>query len=258
MSEFDRPATQPRNEKLTKKARLVEAGKEVLFEHFASATPDIERGFQFLSPSRISEIAGVSKGLIYHLWSASGDTEDSSFRAYLADVLKEVLVEVSDTDLLFGQLDNVENAGGRREATIRAIAAAEIHSILAGRRRTALIVNFALYPYLVDEQLNPTARQVDDQFYESVRPFYEEGLRLLGRRMKPAEGIGRAITVDDLARALSALTEGLASESLLYPEIIDNDVIAWDGGTSRIFEILVESIVMHLTEDLPGDAPSGD
>jgi AcrR family transcriptional regulator len=223
----------------------------LLFEHFATPTPNVERGFQFLSPSKVSEIAGVSKGLMYHLWAPTEAERDSSFRAFVADVLREVLIEVSDDEFLLTQLESVDLEDDDLGGVIRRIAGAELRSILTGQRRTALLISFALAPYMVGEPLGPAAREASDQLYESLLPFYETALVLLGRSMRSEDGNGRPLSVIDLARALSALTEGFSLEALLYPEITADDQISWDGGTAGVFEIAAEAIVMHMTVKNP-------
>lgn len=246
-TDFDPPLLRAsaRDERLTKRSRLVEAGKQLLVEHFSQASPDPEKAFQFVSPSRIASVAGVSKGLLYHLWGTD-EADQSPFLAYIAEVLGEVISEVSDHDFLLAELSAFDDSESETGEVIRTIADGELRSILSGRRRTALMISLALASYCADGELNAAARDASGRSYERFVEFYSSAMEALGREMSEQPGTGRPLTVLDLSRALSCLTEGYAAEALTFPEIVDEE-INFDGGVWSSYAIAVEAIVLHMS-----------
>ncbi|MEX0767110.1 MAG: TetR/AcrR family transcriptional regulator [Microthrixaceae bacterium] len=78
------------------RARLVEAGCELVLEHFRDGT-GLREVFAYLNAGAVSQRAGLSRGLLYHYWGGTDSSSDarnlssSAFESYLLSVLAELL-----------------------------------------------------------------------------------------------------------------------------------------------------------------------
>jgi len=72
------------------RCRLIEAGCELVLEHYAQGT-GMREVYAYLNAGAVSKRAGLSRGLLYHYWGDSGSANSSAFEAYLRSVSDRLL-----------------------------------------------------------------------------------------------------------------------------------------------------------------------
>jgi AcrR family transcriptional regulator len=233
---------------------LLEAGAGLLREHFAHASERLGDGFQFLSPTEVAHRAGVSKGMLYHLW---GDGESRAFDNFVAALAATAIVEANDADALQAEVTKLLTLGLGFARTVAALGEAELASLAVDdERRIPFLQQLAFTAYAGCEPIRRALASAATDSYQYLAPFYQRTLDACERRLKPPSGPGRALTMTDFARAISCLTEGFASEVQYFPDLVD-DQISWrvDGTAESLtlYAISLIGLVEHLTEPFPTD-----
>lgn len=140
------PEDTPARSSAATRARLVEAGIDLVLDHFVRPK-DPRLVFSFLTPGAVAERAGVSRGLIYHHWGAEVDGSEA-FSRFLDAVSAElwqrsaVPEDLADlADLLPDNLSDVvsvlseveyERMAGDVSGLSRAVLALAVHGLSPG------------------------------------------------------------------------------------------------------------------------------
>lgn len=235
-----------------KAERLLEAGMQLMREHFADAENNLGVGHLYLSPTQVAARAGMSKGMLYHIW---GRTGAKAFDSYVAELARRSLVEVNQPDELRAAIDVAHADGATFHDAVVALGDDELDSLVNHPgRRLSFIQTLSLTAYSGCEAIRESLHSSAASSYDDLAPFYAHALAVYGRRLRAVNTAGRALTIVDLARAISCLTEGFAAEALYDPDILDAD-IAWSVGLRdqpcSLFSISLLALVDGLTELVP-------
>jgi AcrR family transcriptional regulator len=245
-----RPPVAPPEEP-PKAERLLEAGMQLMREHFADAENNLGVGHLYLSPTKLAARAGMSKGMLYHIWGRNGA---KPFDSYVAELARRSLTEVNQPDELRAAIDVVHAQGASFHDAVVALGDDELDSMVNHpERRLSFIQALSLTAYSGCQAIRDSLRSASSA-YDDLAPFYSHTLAIYGRRLRTVNAAGRPLTNVDFARAISCLTEGFAAEALYDPDILEAD-IAWTVGLRdqpcSIYAISLLALVDGLTELVP-------
>ena len=238
----------------TTRDRLLDAGVEIVQEHFAAVGERIGAGFQFVSPTEVARRAGVSKGMLYHCW---GGHDGSAFDRYLTDLAARTLEQMAQPEVLRHEAERLRDAGVGLDAVVKLLAGIELTSVVdEPERRLSLLQSLTWITYSANTAIAAALNEANDRTYASLADMYDVVLPVFGRRMRAARDrrAGRPLDTGDLARALSCVTDGFAGEALHDRRVLDAD-ISWPiDGTDEpttLYAICLMSVVTALTEPVP-------
>ncbi len=225
---------------------------QLMREHFADAENNLGVGHLYISPTQVAARAGMSKGMLYHLW---GRTGAKAFDGYVAELARRSLVEVNQPDELRAAIDVARAEGASFHDAVVALGDDELDTIVnQPERRLSFIQTLSLTAYSGCQAIRKSLHSSAAGTYDDLAPFYAHALTVYGRRLRPHPNGGRPLTFSDFARAISCLTEGFAAEALYNPDILEAD-IAWSVGLRdqpcSLFAISLLALVDGLTELVP-------
>ena len=234
--------------------RLLAAGEQLLREHFSDTANTLGAGYQFVSPTQVAARAGMSKGMLYHIWGRDGG---KAFDNYIAELAERVINEYSLPDELRAAAKKLYDGGASWQQAIVLMSNFELDSqVHSTERRRAFLQSLSLCAYADCLPVGQSLHRSASESYELLGTFYEYALHLYGLRLRHPGGDGRPLTVVDLARTLSCVVEGFALEALHSPDVMEAD-IAWIVGDQpepcSLFAIAMQSLVLALTEPIPDD-----
>ncbi len=246
------PASPETPEEPPKAERLLEAGMQLMREHFADAENNLGLGHLYISPTQVAARAGMSKGMLYHIW---GRTGAKAFDSYVAELARRSLVEVNQPDELRAAIDAAHAQGASFDVAVVALGDDELDSIVNHpARRLSFIQTLSLTAYSGCQAIRESRHSSAAGTYDDLAPFYAHTLTVYGRRLRPHRNGGRPLTITDFARAISCLTEGFAAEALYNPDVLAAD-IAWSVGLldqpCSLYAISLLALVDGLTEPTP-------
>jgi AcrR family transcriptional regulator len=247
----ERPATTP-----PKAQQLIDAGMQLMYEHYADTDHTLGAGFQFVSPTQVAARAGISKGMLYHIWGRDGGR---AFDNYVAELAGRVLEPLARPDLLTQALSELHERGTPFAQTIALMGEFELDSMVTDeQRRVAFAQQLSLVAYAGSRVIREALETSNQRSYEQLAEFYDFALALYGKRLRRHDGHGRSMTSVDLARAVSCLVEGFASDAMHHPDLTE-PVIAWsvDGRRepSSLLAIALVALIDGVTEDIPRPTP---
>lgn len=225
---------------------------QLMREHFADAENNLGVGHLYISPTQVAARAGMSKGMLYHIW---GRTGAKAFDGYVAELARRSLVEVNQPDELRAAIDVAHAQGASFHDAVVALGDDELDSIVNHpERRLSFIQTLSLTAYSGSQAIRDSLHSSAAGTYDDLAPFYAHTLAVYGRRLRTVNAAGRPLTMVDFARAISCLTEGFAAEALYNPEVLTAD-IAWIVGLRdqpcSLYSISLLALVDGLTELTP-------
>lgn len=246
------PREEPPREEPPKAERLLAAGMQLMREHFADAENNLGVGHLYLSPTQVAARAGMSKGMLYHIW---GRTDSKAFDGFVAELAERALEDANQPDELREAIDEAHAAGAGFDEAVVMLGDGELDSLVNHpERRLSFIQTISLTAYSGCEAIRTALRSSTADTYDDLIPFYAHALTVYGRRLRTGDGAGRPLAMVDFARAISCLTEGFAAEALYDPDILEAD-IAWSVGLRdqpcSLFSISLLALVDGLTELAP-------
>jgi AcrR family transcriptional regulator len=186
--------------------------------------------------SDVAELAGVTKGALYHLWPSQ--------EAYWADLLQHLI----DSHQLFGvdvlhelgtrllaELGGAEHDGG----TAMRAHADTLFAVL--REDPMFFARVSLFSYLDDSSVRAS---LDEQFRDAAAaalPALELAIRRAGRRVRDRDSLW------DLAVSVAALLDGLCLQHRISRDRTP-DVVLPDGQRCSLFAIGAEALLVAHTE----------
>ena len=219
------------------RGKLIEAGCELVLEHYAQGT-GLREVYAYLNAGAVSKRAGLSRGLLYHYWGDTGSANSSAFEAYLRSVSDRLLQRSSIPD------DLVEMAsflGSNMTDIIVELTAAELERTTG---EDAPLWNatemLALHGLSTDSAAEELLNSLDD--------FWTVGLAQVNREPLPPLGYR------ELSIAASNLITGFASPVLGSPERLWKEY-DWPGSQEResstrpwtLLAIAMESLALCMT-----------
>lgn len=224
-------------------------------EHFGNTAEHLGTGFQFVSPTQIAARAGMSKGMLYHIWGRDGR---KAFDDYVAELAERVLVQYSLPDELIRAARSIFDTGANWQQAIVLMSDFELHSqVHDPDRRRQFVQSLSLCAYADCLPVGASLRHSAGESYEQLAVFYEFALGLYRLRLVNHDGPGRQLSYVDLARMLSCTVEGFAVEALHSPDVMKAD-IAWIAGDTpqpcSLFAIAMQSLVLAVTEPIPDES----
>ena len=237
-----------------KAQQLIDAGLDLMREHYADAENTLGAGFQFISPTQVAGRAGISKGMLYHIWGRDGGRAFDNYVAELADRVLDPLVKPGVLEHVIEEL----HRDGMSFAEVTAeMGDFEVNSMIGDEeRRIAFVQTLSLTAYAGCKVIQDALDGSSQRSYEQLAQFYEFAFALYGKRIKQHDGHGRSMTSVDVARAVSCLVEGFAAEALHSPQILERE-IAWAVGPheqpTSLLGIALMSLVDGMIEDIPAD-----
>lgn len=220
------------------RSRLLDAGVELLMERGVAGGVDIRL-------TEAAERAGLTTGGAYKAWK--GGQEE--FRRELAGEAMRRFPDAEPT-LLEAEAKALERAGVPFGRLLRTLATQNISRIVADRTTNAVL--FALYgASFIHDDLREEAGRSYQQFTQSYGGLYHHVLDFYGLQIRDG------FTMDDLAIALTALTDGYTLRFLI-------DEQAWqrrlelpdepDSPSESVYALLVETIFNRMTEPKQADS----
>ncbi len=221
-------------------------------EHYADTDLTLGAGFQFVSPTQVAARAGISKGMLYHIWGRDGGR---AFDNYVAELAERVLEPIARPEILTEALRELHEQGTPFAQTIALMGEFELDSTVTDpQRRVAFAQQLSFVAYAGSRVIRDALETSSQHSYEQLAEFYDVALALYGKRLRRHDGHGRAMTTIDLARAVSCLVEGFAGEAMHHAGLTE-PVIAWsvDGRRepSSLLAIALVALIDGVTEDLP-------
>lgn len=245
----------PRRQADPPKAQLlIDAGLELMREHYDDSENTLGAGFQFISPTQVAGRAGMSKGMLYHIWGRDGGR---AFDNYVAELAERVLDPLVKPDVLRHAIHALFERGLSFPEATAAMGDFELGSIVSDAdRRTAYVQTLSLTAYAGCRVIRDALDASSQRSYEQLAEFYDFAFGIYGRRIRRHDSRGRSMTTVDFARAVSCLVEGFAAEALHSPQVLEPE-IAWTVGRqhepSSLLAISLMSLVDGLTEEIPPD-----
>lgn len=224
--------------------RLVDAAVELVFEHYA-ADLEIRDVYDYLSPGAVAQRAGVSRGLIYHHWGGGGIDDGRAVDRFLEEVAASIcgrtagsgdIVDAADllpdhlSDVLIAFSDyEMDRMAGEGRAALQATQALTLHDMWPGAEADIVRAkSIALYERLAEK---------------------------LAREPVPP------LEIADIANAMSAVVEGFALMSRLYPDDFARRY-SWQGHDGppaavddawNLLAVVAESVVINMTRPIGSD-----
>jgi AcrR family transcriptional regulator len=234
--------------------RMLDAGMQLMREHFADAENTVGIGHLYISPTQVAARAGMSKGMLYHIWGRAGS---KAFDNFVADLAERALIETNQPEELRAGVDTILEQGANFHDAVVLLGDEELDSLVNDpERRLSFIQTLSLTAYSGCQAIRDALRSSTASTYDDLATFYAYTMHIYGRRLRTVVGPGRPFNIDDFARAIACLTEGFAAEALYYPEMLDGD-IAWSVGLTEqpcsLFAISLMALADGLTELVPTD-----
>ena len=220
--------------------KLLDAGEQLLSEMAEAGRLDPLR---LLRPKDIADRAGVTSGMLYHIWPQEEPSEEK-LAGYRRDLVERAWNRPADVEGLAGAA--AEHEGAELAEMVRVLANFEFKRLAKGGS-DALVGHISTL-LQVSETMKGTLELPDpDPFLVDVEVAYSVLLAEYGLRMKAP------LTVHDLALMLTSTVDGFANLSGVYPELNRAD-IEWstsDAGGWSLFAVAVLAIIEHTTEPEP-------
>lgn len=238
-----------------KAQQLIDAGLELMREHYADTENRLGAGFQFLSPTQVAARAGISKGMLYHIWGRDGGR---AFDNYVAELADRALDPLARPDILEHAIEELHAAGLSFAEATAEMGDFELNSMIDDEdRRIAFVQTLSLTAYAGSRVIREALDESAERSYVQLAQFYDFALALYGKRLKQHDSHGRSLTTIDFARAVSCLVEGFAAEALHTPHVLQRE-IAWAVGPhdqpTSLLAIALMSLVEGMLEDVPANA----
>lgn len=125
--------------------RLIDAAVELIVEHYDSRL-ELRDVFSYLTPGSVATRAGLSRALLYHHWSDSGEDDTDAFSSFLMEVAERLRARSSvpedyeafaqhldgPSDVLLAMTDHeLERPGGLQSAWWRATQSLNLHGVVS-------------------------------------------------------------------------------------------------------------------------------
>ena len=219
------------------RCKLIEAGCELVLEHYAQGT-GLREVYAYLNAGAVSKRAGLSRGLLYHYWGDTGSANSSAFEAYLESVSDELLERSSIPDDLAEMAKYLPSS---MTDLIVEITAAELERTTGEDAALwSATEMLALHGLSTDSATEELLNQLDD--------FWTVGLAQVNREPLPPLGYR------ELSIAASNLITGFASPVLGTHERLWKEY-DWPGNEEResstrpwtLLAISMELIILGMT-----------
>lgn len=223
----------------------LDAGASIIGDRTLGDDGDASLALAHVKLAEVADIAGVTKGAMYHLWSSQ--------EAFWQDLLTYML----DEHQLFGSKQLVALAEDLPDDSTGIVMLRQYANLLFDTLKDdpSFYIRIAVFSYLGDEALSS---RLDAEFREGlggVMESLETAVAEMGRR--PIEGA----TMWDFAVSIGAMLEGLCLQYRLgpgrTPGITISDEDASGGPTDlTLFTAAAEALLYAYTE--PIDAAADD
>ena len=219
------------------RCKLIEAGCELVLEHYAQGT-GLREVYAYLNAGAVSKRAGLSRGLLYHYWGDAGSANSSAFEAYLGSVSDRLLQRSSVPEDL---AEMAKYLPSNMTDLIVEITAAELERTSGEEaplwNATEMLALHGMYS---DSETEETLKRLDD--------FWTVGLARIAREPLPPLGYR------ELSIASSNLITGFASPVLGSPDRLWKEY-DWPGSQEResstrpwtLLAISMESLILGMT-----------
>ncbi len=219
------------------RGRLIDAGCELVLEHYAQGT-GLREVYAYLNAGAVSKRAGLSRGLLYHYWGESGSANPSAFEAYLGSVSDRLLQRSSVPEDLAEMATYLPS---NMTDLILEITAFELERTSGEEaplwNATEML---ALHGLFSNSETEETLKRLDG--------FWTVGLGQIDREPIPPLGYR------ELSIASSNLITGFASPVLGTPERLWKEY-DWPGSEEResstrpwtLLAICMESLIVGMT-----------
>lgn len=221
--------------------RLIDAGVELVFEHY-SARVKIRDAYDYLTPGAVADRAGVSRGMIYHLWGGTNDGEGSAVERFLDEVASAICTRTAGAAEL---IDMVDLFPDNLSDLLVSLCEYEMERIIGAGRETLQATQAMT---LHDQWPAGEAERVRS----TTIAFHERLAEKLGREAVPP------LTLTDFANTVAAVIEGFGLMSLLHPDDYLHRY-EWAGRLGppeqtedvwSLMAITIESLVLNMTRPI--------